>query len=86
MMRYADGIELRFIHGPDFITFHGERGTLKMRRNHFETDPPDLVPDRPAPSIGILSPSDLLTTRKPTPYSTGHDGPASDCRADVFHS
>lgn len=51
MMRYADGIELRFIHGPDFITFHGERGTLKMRRNHFETDPPDLVPDRPAPGV-----------------------------------
>lgn len=43
MMKYADGIELQFIHGPDFIVFHGERGRLKMRRNYFETDPPGLI-------------------------------------------
>ncbi len=46
-MKYADGIELQFSHGPDFIVFHGERGRLKMRRNYFETDPPDLISNRP---------------------------------------
>ena len=53
-MKYADGIELHFTpwdsthagslkNGPDFIVFHGEKGRLKMRRNHFETDPPGLI-------------------------------------------
>ncbi|MCA9161804.1 MAG: Gfo/Idh/MocA family oxidoreductase [Planctomycetales bacterium] len=42
-MRYDDGVELHFAHGPEFIRFHGERGTLKMRRNYFETDPPGLA-------------------------------------------
>lgn len=51
VMRYADGIEVRFIHGPDFIRFYGERGVLKLRRNHFETDPPDLIKDGPDPSV-----------------------------------
>jgi predicted dehydrogenase len=46
-MRYEDGVEVRFIHGPDFIRFHGERGVMKMRRNFFETDPPELVKDGP---------------------------------------
>lgn len=46
-MKYADGIELQFIHGPDFIVFHGEKGRLKMRRNYFETDPPGLVTSVP---------------------------------------
>ncbi|QDU92412.1 Gfo/Idh/MocA family protein [Lignipirellula cremea] len=50
-MHYADGVELHFVHGPDFIQFHGERGVLKMRRNYFETDPPDLVKERPDPSL-----------------------------------
>ena len=50
-MRYADGVEVRFVHGPDYILFHGERGILKMRRNHFETDPPDLVRNGPDPSV-----------------------------------
>jgi len=47
VMRYADGVEIRFIHGPDDIVFHGERGRLRMRRNHFETDPADLVTNPP---------------------------------------
>jgi predicted dehydrogenase len=42
-MKYADGVELHFSHGPDFIIFHGEKGRLKMRRNYFETDPPGLI-------------------------------------------
>ena len=57
-MKYADGIELHFTpwdsmqagslkSGPDFIVFHGEKGLLKMRRNHFETDPPGLVSNGP---------------------------------------
>jgi len=50
-MRYADGVELRFIHGPDFILFHGEKGRLKMRRNFFETDPPELFTERPDPAV-----------------------------------
>ncbi|QDU25049.1 Glucose--fructose oxidoreductase precursor [Anatilimnocola aggregata] len=47
VMSYADGVELHFIHGPDFIRFYGERGTLKMRRNYFETDPPALIKNGP---------------------------------------
>jgi len=50
-MRYADGVELRFVHGPEFILFHGEKGRLKMRRNFFETDPPGLVADRIDPQL-----------------------------------
>jgi predicted dehydrogenase len=42
-MRYVDGVEIRFVPVPDFIRFYGERGVMKMRRNYFETDPPDLV-------------------------------------------
>ncbi len=51
VMRYADGIEVQFVHGPDYIRFHGERGVLKMRRNHFETDPPGLVTNGPDASV-----------------------------------
>lgn len=50
-MKYADGIELQFSHGPDFIIFHGEKGRLKMRRNYFETDPPELITERPEPQV-----------------------------------
>jgi predicted dehydrogenase len=57
-MRYADGIELHFTpwdstqagslqNGLDFIVFHGEKGRLKMRRNHFETDPAELITNGP---------------------------------------
>ncbi len=42
-MKYADGVELQFSHGPDFVIFHGEKGGLKMRRNYFETDSPSLA-------------------------------------------
>lgn len=51
VMKYADGIELHFSHGPDFIVFHGEKGVLKMRRNHVETDPPGLITNGPAASV-----------------------------------
>lgn len=50
-MRYADGVELRFVNGPEYILFHGERGRLKMRRNFFEVDPPELLVERPDPAI-----------------------------------
>lgn len=53
-MKFADGIELHFTpwdsthagslhNGPDFIVFYGEKGRLRMRRNHFETDPAGLI-------------------------------------------
>lgn len=51
VMRYVDGIEIRFVDGPDDIVFHGERGRLRMRRNHFETDPADLVTNPPDPKL-----------------------------------
>jgi hypothetical protein len=50
-MRYADGIELRLTSGVDEIRFHGERGVLKMGRNRYQTDPPDLVKDPPDPAL-----------------------------------
>jgi predicted dehydrogenase len=50
-MKYADGVELQFAHGPDFIIFHGEKGRLKMRRNYFETDPPELVSKDSDPTV-----------------------------------
>jgi len=56
-MKYADGVELHFapskstqvadLKSPDFIVFHGEKGRLKMRRNYFETDPPELATGGP---------------------------------------
>ncbi len=51
MMKYADGVELHFAHGPDFIVFHGEKGLLKMRRNYFETDPPGLIKNGPDAAV-----------------------------------
>ena len=51
VMRYADGVELRFVHGPDSIFFFGERGRLEMRRNWFRVDPPGLVRERPEPKL-----------------------------------
>ena len=53
VMKYDDGVEVHFVHGPDFIRFYGERGVMKMRRNHFETDPPELVKDGPDPSVAL---------------------------------
>jgi predicted dehydrogenase len=50
-MRYADGVTLHFRLGVEGIRFHGERGMLKMSRNRFETDPPDLVKDPPDPRL-----------------------------------
>lgn len=50
-MKYADGIELRFVHGPDWIIFHGEKGKLRMRRNQFEVDPPELLREKPDPKL-----------------------------------
>jgi len=50
-MRYADGVRIRFVHGRYDIDFHGERGRLKMGRNQFQTDPPDLVTTPPDPKL-----------------------------------
>jgi predicted dehydrogenase len=50
-MRYADGVELQFISDQGDVRFFGERGVLKMRRNHFETDPPDLIKNSPDPQL-----------------------------------
>ncbi|MBI1903367.1 MAG: Gfo/Idh/MocA family oxidoreductase [Planctomycetia bacterium] len=48
-MRYAAGTELHFTPSVDRIVFHGEKGVLRMRRNDFEVDPPELVADAPDP-------------------------------------
>lgn len=46
-MRYANGIVLNFKEGHESLRFHGERGTMKVGRNHYEVDPPELIKDRP---------------------------------------
>ncbi|MCH5372597.1 MAG: Gfo/Idh/MocA family oxidoreductase [Planctomycetes bacterium] len=47
-MRYASGVEIRFVlRLVDKWTFHGEKGKALMRRNLFETDPPELMVDPP---------------------------------------
>jgi len=51
VMRYADGVKVHFIDGPDAIYFHGERGLMKMRRNGFEVEPADLVTNPPDPKL-----------------------------------
>jgi predicted dehydrogenase len=50
-MRYADGVDLHFTPDVEEIRFHGERGMLKMGRNRFQVDPPDLVKDPPDPAV-----------------------------------
>ena len=53
--RYANGVELRFeLPVTSRWTFHGEHGTLFMRRNTFEVDPPDLVTDPPDPKLADI--------------------------------
>lgn len=51
VMKYENGTEVHFVHGPDYIRFHGERGMMKMRRNRFQTDPPGLVKELPDPKV-----------------------------------
>jgi hypothetical protein len=50
-MKYADGVELRFVHGPEITIIHSEKGRLRMRRIFFETDPPGLVDNPPAAEL-----------------------------------
>ena len=50
-MRYDDGIEIRFRPTAQWWEFHGERGTLFMRRNQYRTDPPDIAQDGPDPEV-----------------------------------
>jgi len=50
-MQYADGIEVSFLGPNDPIRFHGERGVMKVRRNFFEVDPPELITAGPDPKI-----------------------------------
>ena len=86
-MRYADGVELHFVRGPDSLVIHGERGTMNMRRNYFQVDPPDLVADAPGPEAqqkwkgpGIVARPhlenwlDCVRTRQPTnaPVEVAH--------------
>lgn len=48
-MDYANGVKAVF-RGPNAaLTFHGERGVMKIRRNHFEIDRPELIPNGPGP-------------------------------------
>jgi len=53
-MRYSSGIELRLdlpMVTENIWRFHGEHGTLSMRRNFFRVDPPELVTEPPDPSV-----------------------------------
>lgn len=51
-MRYASGVELRFTPAvKDAAVFHGQRGRLLMRRNYFQTDPPELASGGPDPAL-----------------------------------
>lgn len=46
-MRYRKGIEAVFL-GPNApVRIYGDRGVVRIRRNHFEVDPPELVTDYP---------------------------------------
>lgn len=50
-MHYADGVAVTFL-GPNApMVVHGERGTMKIRRNYFEVDPPELITDGPGPGV-----------------------------------
>jgi hypothetical protein len=86
-MRYANGIELHFLHGPNWIVFHGEKGQLRMRRNQLEVDPPDLLREKPDPrAVEIWTGAghvarphlenwlDAIRSRKPlaAPIEAGH--------------
>lgn len=46
-MKYASGVEVSFLGPNDPTRFYGERGVMKIRRNHFEVDPPELITDGP---------------------------------------
>lgn len=46
-MQYANGVEVSFVGPNEPIRFHGERGVMKVRRNYFEVDPPELVATQP---------------------------------------
>lgn len=50
-MRYANGVVLHFSEESDTVRFYGERGTLKMGRNVYKVDPPELVKDGPDPAL-----------------------------------
>ena len=50
-MQYADGVEVLF-HGPkDPVRFHGELGTMNIRRNAFSVDPAELVTHGPGAHV-----------------------------------
>jgi len=50
-MKYKNGVEVSFSGPNDPIRFYGERGVMKVRRNHFEVDPPELIVAGPDPAI-----------------------------------
>lgn len=50
-LRYEDGLEVRQVPGAKIQTYRGEKGTLKMSRNRFQVDPPELVKNPPDPAL-----------------------------------
>jgi predicted dehydrogenase len=50
-MEYANGTVLNFLPGVPSTAFYGERGTMKIGRNKFVTEPADLIVDGPDPKI-----------------------------------
>lgn len=51
VMRYADGTELRFISTSRLEMYDGEQGRMRMMRNFFQVDPPELAHDAPGPEV-----------------------------------
>ncbi|QEF96887.1 Glucose--fructose oxidoreductase precursor [Stieleria maiorica] len=86
-MEYADGTTLNFLPDVPTATFYGEHGSMKISRNRFVTDPPDLIRNAPDPAIAdrwkgsgfVARPHlqnwiDCMETRRPTnaPAEVGH--------------
>ena len=49
--RYADGPVVELSPTATDVEFHGDRGTMHLRRNAFRVDPPELVVDGPLPEL-----------------------------------
>ncbi|GAB5439915.1 MAG: Gfo/Idh/MocA family oxidoreductase [Fuerstiella sp.] len=50
-MRYADGVEVVFAGANDPMIIQGELGSIKIRRNFFKLDKPELMSDPPDPIV-----------------------------------
>lgn len=51
IMRYEDGVQVDFVGGQGPIVFQGERGRMRVSRNQFQAEPPELVSDPPPAEV-----------------------------------